>query len=193
MTWGAEKPTDRTAGVRILFDPPMPPKLFLMLVVVVLLAVLVGGNPFLSKNAAGRVPAVPLSTSAPAAGATLVGMEAAEPLGRVSAEGNEAQPGHAADFADVHRMELPGQTVGAAHRGQRQGSAVLLECPDPLLRHLVVEVETDASGAPIWVLRDGRRLRRNPIVGGKPLLVPVPPTTGKSTTGKPTTGKLNHQ
>ncbi|MBX3463367.1 MAG: hypothetical protein KF830_09360 [Planctomycetes bacterium] len=34
-------------------------------------------------------------------------------------------------------------------------------CPDPDLEDLVVEVRIDAHGEPVWVLRDGRTVRRD--------------------------------
>jgi hypothetical protein len=47
-------------------------------------------------------------------------------------------------------------------------------CPDESLRSQVVDVRYDRSGAPTWVLRDGRVLQRNPVVGkNQPLLVEV--------------------
>ncbi len=47
-------------------------------------------------------------------------------------------------------------------------------CPDVKLRPLVVRVRLGADGRPIWVLRDGREVQKNPRAGpGQPLVVPV--------------------
>ena len=67
----------------------------------------------------------------------------------------------------------------AAVKGTTKGTAAAAPCPDPLLRPLVIGVESDPSGAPIWVLDDGRRLWRNPVAGKGPLLVPAPPRKKK--------------
>lgn len=49
------------------------------------------------------------------------------------------------------------------------------DCPDLALRDSVVDVGRGLDGEPVWVLRDGRRMQRNPRVGkGEPVLVPVP-------------------
>lgn len=53
------------------------------------------------------------------------------------------------------------------------GQVDLPVCPDAALAPFVVAVE-DVAGERVWVLRDGRRMRRNPLLdAGQPLLVPV--------------------
>ncbi len=153
--------------MRILLDPPMQQKLFLMLALVVLLGALVEGNPFL-PNGRDRAPAglVPLHALAPTV---------PERLGAGSPDRLEARPLPTAALAvDLQHAGRDAQPVSASSRRARAAAAVATECPDPMLRPLVVAVESNAAGAPIWVLTDGRRLRRNPLVGaGQPVLVPV--------------------
>jgi hypothetical protein len=140
----------------------MQPKLFLMLAIVVLLAALLGGNPFLGK--CRPCPAVPLH----AAPATPAG-EAVLP---VAFETNGVLRATPASL-------VVGQPDGAVAKGTGKGKAANPQCPDPLLRPLVIDVEVDANGAPIWVLEDGRRFWRNPA-GKEPLLVPAPLRKTKS-------------
>ncbi|HZN41040.1 MAG TPA: hypothetical protein VFD82_19695 [Planctomycetota bacterium] len=152
----------------------MRPKLFLMLAVVALLAALLAGNPFLGKCRPAGL-AVPLDAAPPA---TPVG-EAVLPVAFAQ---NRSGP------RDANEGRIPAAAMGQATpvglvlnqpdgltKGAARGKAAAPQCPDPLLRPLVVDVESDASGAPIWVLEDGRRLCRNPVAGKEPLLVPAPP------------------
>ena len=154
----------------------MQPKLFLMLAIVVLLAALVAGNPFLARCSPGPCPAVPLQAVPPA---TPVG-EAVLPVAFVA---------NRSGLRDANESRMPAAAMGqtgpvglvlnapdgtAPSKGTTKGKAAAPQCPDPLLRPLVIDVESDASGAPIWVLEDGRRLWRNPVAGKEPLLVPAP-------------------
>lgn len=47
--------------------------------------------------------------------------------------------------------------TGLVHAGER----ALPPCPEPALQALVAEVRFDATGEPLWILRDGRVLRRD--------------------------------
>lgn len=123
--------------------------LLLGLVIVVLFGALAGGNPFLpgrSDRAKPRGAApVPLSPAA------------TEPLVEVGVE-RPATNGLAG-----LRAGLPLATpvsLRAAAGGEGAGEAALLPCPDPALQALVVDVQRGFDGEPVWVLRDGRRLRR---------------------------------
>lgn len=121
-----------------MLRPPMQSKLCLLLALLVLIGVLVGGNPFLpSRSAAASSEPGPQPTSptyalsapapnAPAPDAQLVGLPASGSSGRPA-------------------VALPAE-----------------ECPNVALRAEVVKVLHDAGGQPIWVLRDGRALRLDP-------------------------------
>lgn len=168
----------------------MRPKLFLMLAIVVLLAALVAGNPFLARCSPGSYPAVPLHAAPPATQppATPVG-EAVLPAAfeQKHSGPRDANEGRipAAAMAQATPVGLvidqpDGRPAGTGiTKGAVKGKAAAPQCPDPLLRPLVIDVESDPSGAPIWVLDDGRRLWRNPVAGKEPLLVPAPPRTKK--------------
>ena len=69
-----------------------------------------------------------------------------------------------------HARDAGLATDAALHKA----SLVRWPCPDPALQDAVVRVELGdgARGEVVWVLRDGRRLRRNPILrAGAPLLI----------------------
>lgn len=146
----------------------MQSKLCLALALIVLIGALVGGNPFLTGGAG-----VPLRTAS-----------------------STAVPTDASVSRDSAPIVLGGETPRAALVSLRAGSAPLAAkdtrpldrergesagvdgelCPDVLLRPLVVRVRHAVDGTPIWVLRDGREVRRNPRRGpGQPLVVPVVP------------------
>ena len=60
-------------------------------------------------------------------------------------------------------VRLVDHPVDDATRGDLDAKFVQSEeCPDPALRGQVVAVRNDASGRTVWVLQDGRAVRRNP-------------------------------
>jgi hypothetical protein len=63
------------------------------------------------------------------------------------------------------------RSPSVALRAEPSAEPLLPACPDADLADQVIAVE-QIGDEPVWVLRDGRRLVRNPIVGGRPLLVP---------------------
>lgn len=76
----------------------------------------------------------------------------------------------------IELASLSAHTPTASRRSARaSGLGELrpeLECPDETLRPFVVRTELH-DGVVVWVLVDGRRLRRNPKpAAGEPLLVP---------------------
>lgn len=129
----------------------------------VLFAALACGNPFLpcGGNAAGKaVQGVPLQARPAALDS---GREPAFALARggQSDAGFVLTGGRAVDAAVAPvslRATLPAGDEPEA-------------CPDPELAPWVVGVERIA-GESVWVLRDGRRMRRS-RVAGQPTLVPV--------------------
>ena len=142
----------------ILCAPLMQPKLFLMLAIVVLLIALLGGNPFLGKCRPCSVVPLHAAPATPAGVALL-------PVAFETNGGPRATP--------VSLVVAQPDGTGLT------GKAAAPQCPDPLLQPLVIDVEVDASGTPIWVLEDGRRFWRNPA-GKEPLLVPAPARKTKS-------------
>jgi hypothetical protein len=148
----------------------MQPKLFLLLAILLLLAALLGGNPFLGK--CRPCPVVPLNT----APATPAG-EAVLPVG-FETKRSGSRDGHEGQNTLANLVVAPPDGTVAA-KGAAKGKVLAPVCPDPLLRPLVVDVEVDASGTPIWVLEDGRRLWRNPA-SKEPLLVQAPPRKKKA-------------
>jgi hypothetical protein len=74
--------------------------------------------------------------------------------------------GAAAPRADVHLVSL---RAGAADCTEvpagagyvLAGERVLPPCPDAALQPLVSDVQFDADGRPLWILRDGRVLRQD--------------------------------
>lgn len=124
----------------------MPAKISISLVLALLVLALAGGNPFLQP------PARAVSAPAPApvplvAGSGLVRLADRDLGDRNFVDGDFVD----GDFgSNATRDDLDAKFVQSE------------ECPDPALRSQVVAVRHDASGRPVWVLQDGRAVRRNP-------------------------------
>lgn len=150
----------------------MQQKLCLWLCVAVLVGALSTGNPFLPATPAATTgvaaPAVALAVDPPAA------IEVAPAPGPVVLALN-ARP--AGEPRSARKGLLQGTAapavVPAALRAPVATDASGTLCPDVSLRELVTATDRTADGSTIWVLRDGRRLVRNPDPAGRPLLVPV--------------------
>jgi hypothetical protein len=84
--------------------------------------------------------------------------------------GGEGLPRTSPVSAALAPRQLSGGTALASVARSLQHAA-RAECPDPLLAPLVVDVQW-VGEQPVWCLRDGRRLVRNPR-GDQPLLVPA--------------------
>lgn len=185
--------------MRILFHPRMQSKLCLVLALVVLLGALAFGNPFRGDGPAvslraGGGAAAPALERADAEPAVEVSLAANLPAKRAAEPVDAAMPG--AQLASLPAMPVPAVQRGdlrselAGKRSKRQPAAavepkepaVAEACPDASLQPLVVRVRKGADGQPIWVLRDGRQVRRNPKTGpGEPLVVPVVVPAGTGT------------
>lgn len=132
--------------------------LFLGLVIVVLFGALAVGNPFLPCRSDRAMPrdAAPVPVSSVEAGfGAVAGHRASSGLAGLRAGLPLATPvslraGGAA--ADASRMQ-ESEAAGA-------GELTLLPCPEPALQSEVVAVKRGFDGEPVWLLRDGRRLRR---------------------------------
>ena len=136
----------------------------LWLALTVLFAALAVGNPFLpcGGDAVGKpVDAAPR------------GKPAVLDNGREAAFAMERGPQHDAGFVLTSGRAVDAAIVPASLRtnGNGNGVAKAPVCPDAALAPLVVEVE-EVAGETVWVLRDGRRMRRGREVG-EPLLVPA--------------------
>jgi len=172
----------------------MQHKLCLWLAALLLLGALGVGNPFLSGPACAG-PADVAASSAPASDSARAvaptGAPMAEPMdpprvqpvalsSRGAAPARDAGRSGAADRAlGLDPLAEPGRTKrsfaspGIALAVDASSSRQAPACPDPALQALVVRVDY-RDGKPIWVLRDGRQLRRNEnLRAGEPLLVPV--------------------
>ncbi len=155
----------------------MQQKLCLWLAVAVLLAALAVGNPFRGTWKDG-------AAAAPRQGAAPPASEAPPATGRLA--GGVAPAADGGDLAA--RAGLPAVAVRSTHRQPEAVNAVALraiapaangslECPDPELRAHVRDVEWVGS-EPVWVLHDGRRVKKNRKVGpGEPLVVEWEPGT----------------
>lgn len=179
--------------MRILLHPRMQSKLCLVLALVVLLGALAFGNPFRGdgpavslRSGAGDVSGAPNASPASERAVVNASLAANLPAKRAAGLEDAAMPG-----AQV--ASLPSGPVPAVQRGDlrsefgakrsKRPPAVAVEpkeaaaaevCPDAALQPLVVRVRKGSDGQPIWVLRDGRQVRRNPKTGpGEPLVVPV--------------------
>ena len=130
----------------------MQQKLCLWLVAAVLIAALLGGNPFLAdRSAARRV----VGSDAPAA------TPAVSPAFALRTSG--------AAWRDL----TPALAVSRVAAIAADASTDIV-CPDAAVRPDVAAVERDANGEPVWVLRDGSRWVRNPNQGaGEPLLLRI--------------------
>jgi hypothetical protein len=149
----------------------MQQKLCLWLCPSVLLLALCIGNPFVGARDARalRVPSQPrdIPAAAPATPAT-----AAAPATLPKATPVDLRaPAAGAGF----QKALAGAALQPANAVALRGvptPALGLACPDPTLAPLVVDTDLTDHGQVVWVLRDGRRLCRNPH-GTQPLLVPA--------------------
>jgi hypothetical protein len=152
----------------------MQQKLCLWLCVAVLLGALCAGNPFLG----GRDGATPLVTAPARAPARAPLPAAATPVRdalRSSLDGGarKALGTHASAAPRGGERAQPVNAVVPVALAASVPADAAARCPDAALAPLVQSVELDARGEPaVWVLRDGRRLVRNPRNGdGEPLLV----------------------
>ena len=168
----------------------MQQKLCLWLVLVVLFGALCLGNPFLPCGAAAPAGSPGASPAAvPAASPTepsTMQAQTAPPAATPAIDVQLAAAGGAAS-AGARGRELAAESMAAkalavvpasarrspsvALRAEPSAEPLLPACPDADLADQVIAVE-QVGDEPVWVLRDGRRLVRNPIVGGRPLLVP---------------------
>lgn len=179
--------------MRILLHPHMQHKLCLWMALVVLFGALCVGNPCLEcheptvADAPTRDGAVATSsgvarTDAPPAGspAQPAVQPAVQPAALMARSG-AASRGVELASSSVRRPLLEvGRDVGqATDAALHSASLVAWPCPDPALQDAVVRVElgdggrgVGGTGEVVWVLRDGRRLRRNPSLrAGAPLLI----------------------
>lgn len=133
-----------------MLDPLMQSKLCLLLALVVLIGVLAGGNPFLPC----RSPAAK-ATEESGAGSPSVG-QPVPPTYALSAP--------APRLLDP-AIRLTGAPAAVPASSARNAAKVVAadECPNVALRADVVQVLHDVMGRPIWVLRDGRALRVDPV------------------------------
>jgi hypothetical protein len=141
----------------------MQQKLCLWTCVVVLVGALCAGNPFLCGRDTAMAPlsAEPPTPAAPAVDAARTRPDAGSAL-RTGTEGTARKALGQARPLDAF---VP---VSLAANVPADPSA----CPDPALAPLVESTERAALGETVWVLRDGRRLVRNPQRGaGHPLLI----------------------
>lgn len=151
---GAHENADR-AGVRlrILLHPQMAPKTCFLLALGLLVLALARGNPFLRAPAAALTPAP--AAASPGPGPVAVPSVTAVPLrARAAAVPAESSEGGVVLASVRGGLPSPGKDTGL-------GSA-LEPCPDPALQALVVAVRRAADGHTVWVLADGRAVRRNP-------------------------------
>lgn len=153
----------------------MQHKLCLWLAALLLLGALGVGNPFLVGPACAG-PAEPASSSPKSGVSPRAAGELHEPRFEVD------PPPRAQTVA----LSVPGPSSAGANRPLRPSVApafalasdaptpqTSLACPDAKLQHLVLRVDFH-EGKPVWVLRDGRRLARNPkVASGEPRLVPI--------------------
>ncbi|MEO6597233.1 MAG: hypothetical protein ABIP94_21025 [Planctomycetota bacterium] len=157
----------------------MQAKIGFVLVAAVLVGALVSGNPFLAPRAIvapvegapveGAPVAVVLVNVVPMGAVTPATSRAGKAMGAVASDAALQR----AFLQDALERSSSSDGPGSVRAGP---TAPLdgVTCPDRSLRPLVVEVRTDRDGAPVWVLRDGRVLRRNPLTGeGQPVLVPL--------------------
>lgn len=166
----------------------MQQKLCLWMAMVVLFGALCVGNPFLAcregQTVASPTEAVPSAVNHGKANHGKAMPAEREPLAiavappRVSLASDQPRIARATD-AGVELASLSVRSPGALLRSSGPsavGSPLDLECPDEALRPLVVRTELH-DGVAVWVLVDGRRLRRHPKpAAGEPLLVPFVPT-----------------
>ena len=132
----------------------------LWLALAVLFAALAVGNPFLPCGGNAKVGlAEPVR-----------GRPAVLDSGRDAAFAIERGPQHEAGFVLTSGRAVDAAVAPISLRAGRSGQ-VWTACPDAALAPLVVDVE-DVAGETVWVLRDGRRMRRN-REAGQPLLVPA--------------------
>ena len=170
----------------------MQSKLCLVLALVVLLGALVFGNPFRGdgpavslRAGAGDVSGAPSASPASERAVVQASLAANLPAKRAAGLEDAAMPG--AQVASLPSAAVPAVQRGdlrselAGKRSKRPPAAAVEPkdaaaevCPDASLQPLVVRVRKGADGQPIWVLGDGRQVRRNPKTGpGEPLVVPV--------------------
>lgn len=137
----------------------MSSRLCIVLALAVLFGALAGGNPFL---AGGPTPAAPSGST---------GEGVALPA---AAQSPRAQP-----------VAAPAVAPGADGTAL---PATLPACPEPALQPLVERVEFGGDGEAVWVLRDGRRVRRDPLPWDhEPAVVlvgAVPSGEGAAVTGR---------
>jgi hypothetical protein len=110
----------------------MPAKPTLLLSIALLLAALAMGNPFLGNVATAPGEAAPAPLAAPVPVATPVGFE---------------------------REAFERQATAAERSGPVDDAA--LAGLEPALRSLVTGTRRDEDGAVVWLLRDGRTVRRD--------------------------------
>lgn len=181
----------------------MQQKLCLWMAVVVLFGALCVGNPFLAgregqkvASSTGAAPsAVRPSEEAnafarrgdqatpaerePASIAAVpprVSLASEQPrIARATEAGIERSGGIELASLSTNSPSAPRRSARASALGELRPE---LECPDETLRAFVVRTELH-DGVVVWLLVDGRRLRRNPkTAAGEPLLVPfVQPAT----------------
>ncbi len=177
----------------------MQQKLCLWLAVAVLFGALVAGNPFLAGSSvrlerrdAPLAPGQPVR--APLIGEPLIGKPVGQPAVGDPAIGDPAigevtpvaDPGAAGSLrfeaTPALAVALNAPSSGKLASGKlapAEASADPL-CPDRALRPLVVGVERNERGEPVWVLRDGSRCMRNPKRGAEqPLLIPFTAKSSK--------------
>lgn len=146
----------------------MSSRLCIVLALAVLFGALAGGNPFL---AGGPTPAAPSGST---------GEGVALPA---AAQSPRAQPVAAPAVAPgADGTALPATLLPATL------PATLPACPEPALQPLVERVEFGGDGEAVWVLRDGRRVRRDPLPWDhEPAVVlvgAVPSGEGAAVTGR---------
>lgn len=83
--------------------------------------------------------------------------------------------------APLRAAPAPLPTAHSAAFDLRAVAGEAPRCPEPGLQAHVVAVRYDGSGLPVWVLDDGRQVRRNPQAGpGQPKVVAVGGAAGST-------------